>query len=194
MVDTDLQPHQVKRLASNIYRSSRRIQEMLNDLLQLTRGGSKQRELCTLREVVEAAVRESEPAAQRQQVSISLQLPDGLAVALDRARMERVFLNLLANAIEALPYGGAIAITAVLGLDHVRVEIADNGPGIDPAIREQLFQPFVTHGKKNGLGLGLALSRQSILEHNGDIWVEDQASGGARFVIRLPLEHSLAPA
>lgn len=193
MVDTDLQPHQVKRLASNIYRSSRRIQEMLNDLLQLTRGGSKQRESCALREVVEAAVRETEPAAQSQHVAISMQLPGGLSVALDRARMERVFLNLLANAIEALPSGGEIAITATRGQDHVRIEIADTGPGIDPAIREQLFQPFVTHGKKNGLGLGLALSRQSILEHNGEIWVEDQASGGARFVIQLPLEPSLPP-
>lgn len=192
MVDTDLAPHQVKRLASNIYRSSRRIQEMLNDLLELTRGGSKDRESCTVREVVEAAIAEVEPAAQRNQVTISSEIGEGLTALLERARIERVFLNLLSNSIEALPGGGAITVRAVSEGEQVRIEVADNGPGIDPAIREQLFQPFVTHGKKNGLGLGLALSRQSVLEHGGQIWVEDQPGGGAKFVLRLPLEVAVA--
>jgi len=192
MVDTDLAPHQVKRLAANIYRSSRRIQEMLNDLLQLTRGGAKERESCTVREVVEAAIEEVEPAAQRNHVSIVRHLPDGLNAQLERARMERVFLNLLSNALEVLPEGGEIEIAAVRAEGFVRIEVADNGPGIAPGIREQLFQPFVTFGKKNGLGLGLALSRQSVLEHGGEIWVEDRPGGGAKFVIRLPLEQALA--
>lgn len=194
MVDTDLAPHQVKRLAANIYRSSRRIQEMLNDLLQLTRGGAKERESCTVREVVEAAVEEVEASAQRNHIRIIRQLPDDLTASLERARMERVFLNLLSNALEVLPEGGEIQITAARDGSAVQIEVADNGPGIAPGIREQLFQPFVTFGKKNGLGLGLALSRQSVLEHGGEIWVEDRPGGGAKFVIRLPLEQAMAVA
>ena len=58
--------------------------------------------------------------------------------------------------------------------------------GISPEIRDQLFQPFVSFGKKNGMGLGLALSRQSILDHGGDMWAERGATGGACFKIRLP--------
>jgi two-component system sensor kinase FixL len=64
--------------------------------------------------------------------------------------------------------------------------VADNGPGIAPEIRDQLFQPFVTAGKRNGLGLGLALSRQTVLEHGGDMWVESQPGRGAIFSFRLP--------
>ncbi|HZO54179.1 MAG TPA: HAMP domain-containing sensor histidine kinase [Bryobacteraceae bacterium] len=194
MVDTDLAPHQVKRLAANIYRSSRRIQEMLNDLLQITRGGAKERESCTVREVVEAAVEEVEATAQRNRIRITRKLPEDLTALLERARMERVFLNLLSNALEALPEGGEIQITAARDGRVVQIEVADNGPGIAPGIREQLFQPFVTFGKKNGLGLGLALSRQSVLEHGGEIWVEDRPGGGAKFIIRLPLEQVMAVA
>ena len=123
---------------------------------------------------------------------IACEIPEGLTALLERARIERVFLNLLSNSIEALPGGGAITIRAVSEGEQVRIEVADNGPGIDPAIREQLFQPFVTRGKKNGLGLGLALSRQSVLEHGGEIWMEDQPGGGAKFVLRLPLEAAVA--
>jgi len=57
---------------------------------------------------------------------------------------------------------------------------------VAPEIRSKLFQPFVTAGKRNGLGLGLALTRQTILEHGGDMWVESEPGQGARFSFRLP--------
>jgi hypothetical protein len=66
--------------------------------------------------------------------------------------------------------------------------LEDTGPGIPQGIRDQLFEPFVTAGKQKGLGLGLALSRQTILGHNGEIWSE--AATGARFVFRLPLNRA----
>jgi hypothetical protein len=67
----------------------------------------------------------------------------------------------------------------------VLIDVEDTGPGIPRAIRDRLFEPFVTAGKDHGLGLGLALSRQTVLDHGGDMWTEPAA--GARFVIRLPL-------
>jgi len=100
--------------------------------------------------------------------------------------MERVFFNLIANALEAIPAGGRISITGRQTEDSVTVEVEDNGPGIPPEIRAQLFEPFVTAGKKDGMGLGLALSRQTVLDHGGDMWIE--AAVGARFVIRLPFQ------
>ena len=99
--------------------------------------------------------------------------------------MERVFFNLIGNALEAMPGGGVIHITASVKSDGVFVQVEDTGPGILPEVRGKLFEPFVSAGKKNGLGLGLALSRQTVLDHGGEIWVEDAA--GAKFVIRLPL-------
>jgi signal transduction histidine kinase len=71
---------------------------------------------------------------------------------------------------------------------YVLIELEDTGPGIPRRIRDRVFEPFVTAGKKNGLGLGLALSRQTVLNHGGDIWTEPAA--GARFVIRLPLNRA----
>jgi signal transduction histidine kinase len=100
--------------------------------------------------------------------------------------MERVFLNLIANALEAMPHGGEIRIGARQRDNGVLIEVEDTGPGIPRAIQDRLFEPFVTAGKDDGLGLGLALSRQTVLDHGGDMWIEPAA--GAHFAIRLPLK------
>src|SRR5262249_32959087 len=106
-------------------------------------------------------------------------------MVLERRQMECVFVNLVVNALEAMPGGGSIRISATESGESVRIEVEDNGPGIPAEIRDRLFDPFVTAGKKNGLGLGLALSQQIVREHGGDLWIEPAA--GARFVIALPL-------
>jgi signal transduction histidine kinase len=194
MVDTDLTQAQVKRLASNIYRSSRKIQEMLQDLLDLTRGKAGKQEPCSLAEVVAAGIEPIEATASQQQVRIHAEIPPEIELPLARARVERVFMNLAGNALEVMPQGGEIRIQAREVGDEIEVEVADTGPGIPAALRTQLFQPFVTHGKKNGLGLGLALSRQTILDHGGDMWIADRDGPGATFIIRLPKAPTAEPA
>jgi signal transduction histidine kinase len=191
LVDADLPPANVKRLAGNIYRASRRIQEMLQDLLDVSRGKERPAEPCRLREVASAACENLEPAARQQGVEIALEIPSDLELPLERSRMERVFVNLIANSLEAMPKGGRIRLSASLQAGSAVVEVEDNGPGIEPAIRSQLFQPFVS-GKRNGLGLGLALSRQTIVDHGGEIWVESEPGRGARFLFRLPGAQSRA--
>jgi len=190
LVDTELSPPQMKRLAANIYRASRRIQELLQDLVNVSRGRSKSAEMCNLREVVEAACDASAASAESQGVRISFQAAEEIELPIERARMERVFLNLIGNALEAMPEGGAIHIAERVDGDSVVLEFADTGPGIQPSVQEKLFEPFVSMGKKNGLGLGLALSRQTVLDHGGAIWVEP-GSPGAKFVIRLPLRRAV---
>ena len=194
MVDTDLPPAQNKRLAQNIYQASRRILEMLQDLLNVSRGRTEEPELCRLREVVEAARDAHRPLADAQSVAVKVAVPDDLELPLQRARVERVFLNLVGNALEVMPRGGEIQVRARVSDGNVIIEVEDTGPGISAEIRDQLFQPFVSHGKKNGLGLGLALSRQTVLDHGGDIWAETGDHGGARFTIRLPLKRLTAAA
>ena len=108
----------------------------------------------------------------------------GLAVT----RMERVFLNLITNALEAMPTGGKLHIVSRKANSYVLIELEDTGPGIPRGIRDRLFEPFVTAGKQDGLGLGLALSRQTVLNHGGDLWTEPAT--GARFIIRLPLNRA----
>jgi signal transduction histidine kinase len=193
LVDADLPPAHVKRLAANIYRASRRIQELLQDLLNVSRGKSRAPEVCRLREVAASACDSLAETAEAQGVEVVLDIPPEIELPLERNRMERAFVNLVGNALEAMPGGGAVQLSAALEGDTVLVEVRDNGPGIAPEIRSQLFQPFVSAGKRNGLGLGLALTRQTVVEHGGEMWVESESGLGARFLFRLPGAHIAQP-
>jgi len=190
MVDSEIAPPQLKRLAGNIYRASRRIQELLQDLVNVGRGKTEGAEMCRLSEVAAAARDSLAQAAEAQGVHLALEIPESIELPLERARVERVFVNLIGNALEAMPLGGAVTISATAEQDAVTIEVADTGSGISPEIRDHLFQPFVSSGKKNGLGLGLALSRQTVLDHGGDMWVESKPGTGARFFFRLPLSRA----
>jgi signal transduction histidine kinase len=91
----------------------------------------------------------------------------------------------LDHSLEAMPRGGEIRITAREAGDCALIEVEDSGPGIPPEIYGRLFDPFVTARKKDGLRLGLALSRKTVRNHGGDMWI--QPACGARFLICLPL-------
>jgi len=185
LVDSSLSPDQVKRLAANIYRSSRRIQELLQDLIQVSRGGTESREPCRLSEIVSAGAEHCRQSAESSNVHLSVEIPDGIELSVARSRVERVFQNLIGNAIEAMPDGGDVRVSCRQEGDAVLVEVADTGPGVPAEIRSRLFHPFVTAGKRSGLGLGLALSRQTMLDHGGDMWL-DPRPGGAHFLMRFP--------
>jgi len=186
LVDSNLSPDQVKRLASNIYKSSRRIQELLQDLVNVARDSVEQREPCRLADVVRAAIETLQPQIDSQHIDVRLDIPEDLEATIARSRVERVFLNLAGNALEAMPSGGSIHVSASSHKSSIDVRFEDSGPGVSPAIRDRLFQPFVTAGKRSGLGLGLALSRQTILDHGGDLWLDLSAAHGACFCLRLP--------
>jgi signal transduction histidine kinase len=194
LVDTQLSPSQTSRLAGNIYRASRRIQELLQELAEVSRASTSPADLCSLANIVAAAHETIARAAQIQSVRVHIEVPPELEIVADQSRLERVFVNLMNNALEAMPGGGSLSIRATQDAWAVKVEIEDTGPGISKEAWPNLFQPFASFGKRNGLGLGLALSRQTVLEHGGDLWADEQTVTGARFVLRLPLaNHSAAP-
>jgi MFS family permease len=114
-----------------------------------------------------------------------LDVPREIELPLVRSRMKRVFFNLISNALEAMADGGEVRIGTRKAGNYVLIEIDDTGPGIPHEIWDRVFEPFVTAGKANGLGLGLALSRRTVLDYGGDMWME--AATGARFVIGFPL-------
>jgi signal transduction histidine kinase len=186
LVDSDLSPEQTRRLAHNIYRASRQVQDLLQELADVTQGRAHARELCRLREVVAAACEPLAATAQSHHVAVKIEVPADVELPLDRSPMERVFQNLVSNAIEAMPGGGEVSVRASCKDSQVFVSVEDNGPGIPTPIASQLFQPFVTAGKKNGMGLGLALSRKTVLSHGGDIWAE-HSTRGAKFTMKLPV-------
>ena len=76
-------------------------------------------------------------------------------------------------------------MSALVGHHSVQIKVRDTGPGIAPEIRDRIFQPFVTAGKAGGLGLGLALARQAVIDHGGRMWLES-GNAGACFAFSLP--------
>jgi K+-sensing histidine kinase KdpD len=188
LMEVDDGPTQVKRLATNIFRAAGRMRELLADLNSVARGERPRVEMCDIREVLAAASDAASAITKNHNVQILLEVPEGVELPLIRSRMERVFFNLIANSFEAMPTGGKLNIVCRKANRSVLIEVEDTGPGIPRGIRDRLFEPFVTAGKQDGLGLGLALSRQTLLNHGGDIWTEPAT--GARFVIRLPLNRA----
>lgn len=104
---------------------------------------------------------------------------------LDLDKMKRVIFNLSNNAIQVLKPGDTFSIECRPVGDLVEIRIRDTGPGIPQAIRATLFTPFVTHGKKDGTGLGLAIAKDIVEHHGGRIYLDENVSPGACFVIEL---------
>jgi signal transduction histidine kinase len=184
----DITPTQVKRVAANMYRAASRMRELLIDLANATYGNRSTPEICDIREIIAAAADAAAAAVDNQRVQILLDVPGQIKLPLARSRMKLMFFNLITNALEAMPNGGEVRIAAARNREYVMVAIEDTGPGIPHEIRDKVFEPFITAGKENGLGLGLAFSRQAVLDHGGDMWIEPAA--GARFVIRLPVNRA----
>ena len=105
----------------------------------------------------------------------------------DPKKLERFFHNLLLNACEAVsPETGQIEIRIRQTASGIEIRIADNGPGIPEPIRATIFQPFVSYGKENGTGLGLAVAQKMIEDHGGHVRVERSDASGTVFSLTLP--------
>jgi signal transduction histidine kinase len=121
------------------------------------------------------------------QASIAGDLP---AVKADATQLEMALLNLVTNALDAMPNGGTLSIAAAARPAGVRLEVADTGPGIPAAVMDRLFDPWVTTKPTGqGTGLGLAIVRDVVRAHGGSISASNQATG-ALFVIDLPAANS----
>jgi two-component system, NtrC family, sensor kinase len=105
--------------------------------------------------------------------------------ALNRNELQQVLVNLLVNAIHAMPDGGTLTLaTRDAGDDALEIDVMDTGAGLAPEILAELFQPFVTH-KKDGTGLGLWISRSIVERYGGDIRAANRSEGGAAFTVVL---------
>lgn len=126
---------------------------------------------------------------QKEGVSVRLEVaPDVPTLRADRNQLVQVFTNLLQNALDAVSEtpNPEVRVAVSTKNDFVEVAVTDNGPGIAPAVREKLFEPYVT-GKAHGTGLGLAIARNIVVEHGGSIECVHHEGSGARFLVALPV-------
>ena len=177
-------PH-IHRIAKNVQGASARLQALLDDFFDQYIGIRRDRRATDVRDLVIEAVDTLRERAEAQGVQILEGVPEGMTLCLDRQRIERVLVNVLCNALEVMPDGGAIEISAVSERHAVLIQVRDTGPGIPAEVRGRLFEPFVTAGKPGGMGLGLAFSRQAVVDHGGEMWAESSGRGSL-FSVRLP--------
>ena len=135
-----------------------------------------------------AAIR-SDPAMARVRVAVH---GEDVAVPLDREQMHIVFLNVLLNAAQAMGLRGDIEVGIGTGSGECEVTVADRGPGIAPALREKVFQPFFS-SKSRGAGLGLPTARRIVESHGGSLTARSRDGGGTVLTVTLPLRAALAP-
>jgi signal transduction histidine kinase len=168
----------------------RRMEACIQTFLDFARPPSSERRQTDLLQVVRRAISLMEGRARRQQVTWDIDVPPcPVSTFIDPEQIHQVLVNLLLNALDALPHGGAITVQVLLPSDGERavtVCIHDTGAGIAPSIHERLFEPFVS-GKETGLGLGLSICRRLIEAHGGVIQGHNVPEGGAAFTFTLPV-------
>jgi len=182
-------PNEKKTKQSEIIREQvRRMANMTQDLLDFTKGEARL-EKCTInvQDLLSELSFMAEEYCRNSPVRFKSVMKNSFTFVADRDKLLRVLVNLVRNAKEAMPAGGEIIVTVHAGGLEAVFEVRDTGPGIPAQIRDRLFQPFATFGKAGGTGLGLALSRKIIQDHNGTIDVQSEPAKGTTFTIRLPL-------
>ena len=163
-----------------------RVGAITDELRRFARKGHFAAEPTAMKEVVEGALLllRSRFAGRMDAIRIALP-PDGLKALGNRIRLEQVLINLLQNALEAIgdSDGAAIEVRCEETATGIALTVADNGPGIPAGIRDELFTPFNT-SKEDGLGLGLAISKEIVSDYGGTIEVESGPSG-TTFTVNL---------
>jgi signal transduction histidine kinase len=168
-----------------IISESTRLEGLVQGLLNYAKPQPPNRVDCDLVALVTRAVALVRQAAKDAEVSIETELPAGLEWPVDSEQLTAALLNLLRNAIEAMPEGGELFVGLTIADEEVAIEVTDDGVGIPAELLSTLFDPYVT-GKATGTGLGLAVTRRIIDAHNGTIDVTSAAQGGTTMIIRLP--------
>jgi signal transduction histidine kinase len=163
-----------------------RLVDLSNDFLRFARVEDLHREPTKLDDVVGRMVDFIAPTARLQNVVVNFYPAADLPpVALDREMFEKVLLNLMLNAEDAMPNGGTLTLQSRAADGFVELDVIDTGVGIPPDVRAKLFQPFRTT-KTNGNGLGLATARKIVVAHGGTMTVQSEVGRGTKFTIRLP--------
>ena len=177
-----------KAAADALLQEVRNLSEMITAFLNFARPQPLQFEDVNLDELINECTRELKPALEERRVELIIDIASGLQTRADPRMLRKAVLNLMRNAVEAIPDDSGKRRVMVRGeteKDQVTLSIQDTGPGIATADLQKVFIPFFTT-KATGHGVGLALGHRVITEHGGTLSVANAPEGGAIFTIRLP--------
>lgn len=186
--DGGLTPFQIE-MAEKIEMEIERLKTLTGGLLSFSSNREGVARLVSLNDLLEEVLRLVRFELQRQAIVLETDFSELPLVSADPNKLKQVVINLLMNAAQAMNGRGVITVRTTAGAGTVELVVADNGPGIPPGIREQVFDPFFsTKPDGEGTGLGLYLCHSIVREHGGDIFVEEAPGGGALIRVCLPAQ------
>jgi two-component system sensor histidine kinase FlrB len=173
-----------RRFAGKVVASLRHLEGMVNDLLLFAKGGSRGDDTIAVEELFRELQQLMESPLQEAKARWVVDEVVNATTTGSRAALLSVFQNLVMNALQA----GAteLRLAAKLDGDRLTITVSDNGGGLSPAVKDRLFEPFLTT-RSNGTGLGLAVARSVIVAHKGDITLESERGRGTCAIVHLPL-------
>ncbi len=175
-----------QQLAEIIREEADRLNQIVTEFLDFARPPFPRPAPINVESVLEKNLHFLAPELSRQHILVEKDFSHPLRpIHADQDLLYRAFLNILINAVQAMPQGGKIILRARENGPFTEIEIEDTGPGMAPEDRDKAFQPFFTT-KERGSGLGLSIVKNIIDAHNGQILLAPAASGGTRVVITLP--------
>lgn len=176
-------------LAEKIEEQAFRVARIVTNLLELARPSGFARQPVDLAAVAQEVWASLRAEATRLGISFTCRAPDSLPIAANRVQLELVVHNLLRNALQATPAGGQVEAEVWEENGQAILEVRDTGPGIPEALRQQVFEPFVTtRAGQGGTGLGLAITRDIVRAHGGEIRVLANRPTGTVMRVELPKE------
>jgi len=186
--DPDFDKEERDEFLTTIEQEADRLSDMAHGILDYMKGEvTLNKEDLPLKEYLNDVTKFLKPAFSEDDIELTLQVDYDGSIALDGDRFRRVIYNLANNAREVMEPGGSFSIKAFEDNKQICIEFRDTGGGIPAEIQKDLFKPFATFGKASGTGLGLAMVKQLVEVHEGEITFESVAGEGTTFIITLPL-------
>ena len=166
-----------------------RMADLISSMLEFSKSREKLKPAqCRVEESIRKSIQVIRTDPRFGRIAITVWHEGACQGLYDPQKLDRVIHNLLLNACEAVsPETGAVEVRTRQNAGAFEIRIADNGPGIPEPIRESIFQPFVSYGKENGTGLGLAVAQKMIQDHGGNVRIERSDSTGTVFILTLPM-------
>lgn len=175
----------------SMHNEATRLTSILNGLDELTRAESSvlnlRRELIELKPFLSAITGRFDRIFSEKNAVILLDCPDNLTFFADPDRLSQIIINLISNALKAVEVCGQVSIVATLENKNLRLEVTDNGTGISEENLPHVFERFYK-GAGGGLGLGLAIVKELVTAHGGTVEAENDAQGGAKFILMFPAD------
>lgn len=176
------------KLADEMIRQVDRFVTMTQEILDFSRGSTSMNiQEIDFGELVELMLQFIERDFSTKNIQLITNLTFKGTIKADQEKLARVFYNIAGNAIDAMPDGGVLTVNTRKAGSSAIIEFIDTGTGIPEEIRSRIFQPFFTHGKKHGTGLGMAIVKKIIDDHKGTIEVESTEGRGTTIRLTIPV-------